>query len=204
MRARRTILFGIFAAIVLTAQITCAETLEKYELDGRWFQINISVKGIAGPPAFSEQPLVKTQFKSTCYMYFNFDSIGGEHYDLIMVFEDSPGVWASRTLSDYIKPVYQYGEFGEAYQLPVADESFYDPDGNDVVLDFTGMIVLKPDKKVFGVTKGATVYMTAVTNDGSTPDGSLRSGTVKIKGKQVVASGGDTSKLPFNPNLFLQ
>jgi hypothetical protein len=192
-----------FAAILLVAQIACADTLPKYDLEGRWFQIDISVKGIAGPPAFQELPLVKTQFKTVYYLYFDFDSIGGEHYDLIMVYQDSPGDWTSQTIPDYIKPVYQYGEVGEAYQLPIDDSGFYAPDGSDVDLTFTGMIVLKPDQKVFGVTKGATVYMSAVTNDGSTPEGSLRSGTVKIKGKQVVESGGDTSKLPFNPLNFI-
>lgn len=208
MRTNRLILCGIVAAIVLAAQCAAADTLEPYELEGRWFQISVSAKGIAGPPAFQELPLVKTKFKTTYYMYFDFDSIGGEHYDLIMVYEDSPGVWTSQTIEDYIPPaqIYQYGEFGEAYQLPAPDSgyNFYDPAGFDIDLYFTGMIVLKPDKKNPTATpKGAKVYMSGVTNDGYTADGSVRSATVKIKGRQVVEPGGDTGRLPFDPDLFL-
>lgn len=202
MRAKLLIVFGVFLTAVFVAQIAGADTLPNYELEGRWFQIDIAVKGIAGPPSFQEQPLVKTQFKTVYYLYFLWDSFN-QGYDLIMVYEESPNVWKHDTLDDYIGPVYQYGEVGQAYQLPVADSSFFAPNGSDVDLTFTGLILLKPDKKVFGATKGAKVYITAVTNDGSTPDGSLRAGTVKIKGKQVVERGGDTGKLPFNPLVFL-
>lgn len=205
MRFKRLAAFGISLAILLAAQVAAADTFPAYLLEGRWFEVKISATGLAGPPAFQEQPLVKTKFQTVYYMYFDFESLGGAHYDLIMVWEDSPGVWTSHTISDYMNPIYQYGEFGEAYQLPQADTgyNFYDPDGNDIDLFFTGMIVLKPDTKVFGFTKGATVYMTGVTNDGLTPDGSLRSATVKIKAKQVVKPGEDPKKLPFDPLDFI-
>ena len=214
LRRSVTCLVASLAILTTFATDTSAQLLE-----GQWFKLNVSSKGVAlgteGPVeggAFT--PVDKAKMKFTMYMFLQtFEPEGGAEgivgvaYDVIMFYEQSPGNWQQVSLGDeggggpvLDTQIILTGE-NERFMQPAVlrfldNDSTVSPfEGGGSLVGFDGYwsaeFKVKLDKE--GALKSASIKSLGGTVvEGGVEDGRDYGGGFTVKGKLIPPS-----KLPF-------